>query len=214
MTACREDATVRSPLASENPPLALDEVTRSYGATLALAPLSLTVHPGSLCLVTGANGSGKTTLLRLAAGVLAPTGGERRAARPACYLRAGDGARSPQRVADAVGFAAALSGGDVAAALSSTGLDGLRNRRVRELSAGQRARLTLAVVLACRPALACLDEPTAHLDADGVSCAFEVLGALADRGAAVLVATHDTDSLHGLADGVVRLRDGYLESGQ
>lgn len=214
MTACREDATVRSPSASENPPLALDGVTRSYGSALALAPLSLTVHPGSLCLVTGANGSGKTTLLRLAAGVLAPTDGERRAARPACYLRAGDGARSPQRVADAVGFAAALGGGDVSSALSSTGLEGLRSRRVGELSAGQRARLTLAVALACRPVLACLDEPTAHLDADGVSCALEVLGALADEGAAVLVATHDAESLRGLADGALHLRDGYVESGQ
>lgn len=214
MTACREDATVRSPLTSEDPPLALDGVTRTYGSTLALAPLSLTVHPGSLCLVTGANGSGKTTLLRLAAGVLAPTGGERRAARPACYLRAGDGARSPQRVSEAVGFAAALGGGDVSTALSSTGLEALESRRARELSAGQRARLTLAVALACRPALACLDEPTAHLDADGVSCALEVLAGLADGGAAVLVATHDAESLLGHADGVLRLRDGYLETAQ
>lgn len=214
MTACREDATVRSPLPSETPPLALDGVTRSYGSTLALAPLSLTIHPGSVCLVTGANGSGKTTLLRLAAGVLAPTAGVRRAAGPACYLRAGDGARSPQRVADAVGFAADLGGGDPARALASTGLDDLRARRAGRLSAGQRARLTLAVAHACRPALACLDEPTAHLDADGVAAALGVLRDLADGGAAVLVATHDPESLLGLADGVVGLRDGYLEVGR
>lgn len=191
----------------------LEGVARSYGSTLALAPLSLTVHPGTVCLVTGANGSGKTTLLRLAAGVLSPTVGERRAARPACYLRAGDGARAPQRVADAVGFAAGLGGGDARRALMSTGLEGLEARRAGELSAGQRARVTLAVVRACRPALACLDEPTAHLDAEGVAAARDALRDLADGGAGVLVATHDPEPLRGLADAVLALRDGRAEVG-
>lgn len=200
------------PPASTKPTLTLSEASRSYGATLALAPVTLTVHPGSLCVVTGANGSGKTTLLRLAAGVLVPSTGSRHVTGSAVYLRAGDGARAPQRVAKAVRFSAALGGGDAEQALDTAGLAGLAERRADELSAGQRARLTLAVALACRPDLACLDEPTAHFDDAGVKTAAEAIRSLTDAGTAVVVATHDPDPLAGLVDGLLRLEEGYVET--
>lgn len=191
--------------------LALDGAGRAYGSVLALAPVTLRLAPGSVCVVTGENGSGKTTLLRVAAGLAAPTWGTRAAASPALYLGPGDGARSSQTARQAVAFAAALRGGeDYAAVLDQVGLGQLAERRVRTLSAGQRARLTLGVALACRPALACLDEPTAHLDAAGVELAAATVRRLAETGTAVLVATHDREFLAAEADGRVHLEQGML----
>lgn len=194
--------------------LDLEGVSRSFGPTVALAPLSLRLEPGTVCLVTGPNGSGKTTLLRLAAGALAPTTGRRRAAGLSVYLRAGDGARASQTPRQAVAFAAAMRGDPTLAdvALDAVGLRGLADVPVRALSSGRRARLTLGVALACRPSVACLDEPTAHLDPEGLLAAADAVVRLAAGGAAVLVATHDHDRLAGLAHARLRLHGGCLEA--
>ncbi len=194
--------------------LSLECVSRTFGPTVALAPLTLRMAPGTVCLVTGANGSGKTSLLRVAAGVTSPTTGRRRGSGPAIYLRSGDGARAFQTPRQAVRFAVDMRSGpgSVEELLAMLGLGSVADRRVRELSAGQRARVTLAVALACRPVLACLDEPTAHLDADGSVLANEVLARLAGGGAAVLVATHDDSVLGKIADSRVHLRNGCLQT--
>lgn len=191
--------------------LTLQGAGRLYGATLALAPVTLRLEEGSVCVVTGANGSGKTTLLRIAAGVTAPTRGTRTADVPALYLRSGDGARSGQTVRQAVAFAAALGGvGDAEQIIREVGLGPLSQHRSSALSSGLRARLTFAVALACRPALVCLDEPTAHLDPEGAVLAGVVVARLADVGAAVLVATHDRDFLIERADARLCLERGHL----
>jgi ABC-type multidrug transport system ATPase subunit len=185
--------------------LVLQGCHRSYGPVLALAPVTLRVHRGAVCTVTGPNGSGKTTLLRIAAGLLQPSGGQRTGADPAVYVAAGDGGRGSQTVAQAIGVAARLGGGDVEEAIEVADLSALRASTVGELSAGQRTRVTLATVLAGNPAIACLDEPESHLDADGVRCAARVVDHLAGRGAAVLVATHDHRWLRGRHDGHLQL---------
>ena len=192
--------------------LVLERVSRRFGATVAVDSVMLRVGRGAVCVLHGANGSGKTTLLRLAAGVLAPTTGRRRARGSALYLRSGDGIRDAQSVRQAVGFAAAATGADpdVDALLTAVGLGGLADMSATALSAGQRARVSLAVATACRSAIVCLDEPTAHLDVDGRVVAAQVVQELAARGAAVLVATHDTTFLSGVADARLHLRDGLV----
>lgn len=193
------------PAADDRYALVLQGVHRRYGQVQALAPLTLRLSPGAVCVVSGRNGSGKTTLLRVAAGLVRPTGGRRAAHAPALYVPPGGGARPAQTVRQAVEFAAALGGGTVEDALDATGLGDLSGRRVGELSAGQRGRVSLAVAVAARPAVACLDEPDAHLDASARRCAAHVAGLLADGGAAVLVATHDRDFLTDRRDGEVVL---------
>ena len=192
--------------------LRLVEVSRRFDSVLAVAPLTLTLEPGAVCLVEGANGSGKTTLLRLAVGLLEPSTGQRVApVGPALYLRAGDGARGAQTVAQAVAFAARLGTGDLDEALCLAQLDALSGARVERLSSGQRARVSLAVAVAARPRLACLDEPTAHLDEGGVACAARVVERLAADGTAILVATHDPQTLAEVADARLRFHNGLLE---
>lgn len=192
--------------------LVLDGVWRRYGDHLALAPVTLTVQPGSVAVLRGDNGAGKSTLLRIAAGLLRPSGGSRRCLGRAVYLRPGSGARAAQRLGEAVAFAAAAAGSGVRVedVIERAGLRGLEGRRVGTLSTGQRARLSVALAAAAAPAVACLDEPTAALDEEGRERAVRAIRALADAGSAVLVATHDDElALEGW-DAVVRLRAGSV----
>jgi ABC-type multidrug transport system ATPase subunit len=192
--------------------LVLTAVSRRFAGRTALAPLDLAVRPGAVCLVTGANGSGKTTLLRVAAGLLPPSAGVRDAPRPGVYLRPSAGGRRTQSVVEAVASARVLAGGssgvDVATAVQALGLEALARQRVSRLSAGERARLSLAVALVVQAPLVCLDEPTEHLDADGQERAVAVVQALAAAGAAVLVATHHPAGLDPVVDAVLTLSSG------
>lgn len=187
-------------------------VSRCYGEKVALAPLTLCMEAGTLCAVQGPNGSGKTTLLRMAAGVLAPSTGRRHARGRALYMRAGDGVRAAQTPRQALRFAAAVSGSmcSVAAVLADTGLADVADITAARLSAGQRARVALAMVLACRPAIACLDEPTAHLDTAGRAMVTRVVRELRETETVVLIATHDDDLVSDIADGRLRLREGTV----
>ena len=190
-----------SPNAATSQPvvLALEQVTRRFGPTTVLGPLTLRMAAGAVCLVTGRNGSGKTTLLRLAAGLLAPSTGARSVAGRALYLRPGSAVRRRQTAHDAVAFAAALAGRSDPAgladdALAACGLPpGLTGRGVTRLSAGQRARVSLAVARAAGPPLVCLDEPAEHLDDDGRTVVGETVLALSAGGTAVLLATSRAD---------------------
>ncbi|MGY1840559.1 MULTISPECIES: ABC transporter ATP-binding protein [unclassified Modestobacter] len=179
------------------PALHLDRVAHRYGHETALAPLTLRLAAGAVCAVSGGNGAGKTTLLRIAAGLIEPTSGSRSAVGPALYLRPGAGARRAQRVVDAVAFAGALAGrrdpaSDAAEALAACDLPAdLWGREAGRLSAGQRARVTLAVARVVSPAVLCLDEPLEHLDAPGRSAVWRTVGDLTAGGTAVLVAGSD-----------------------
>ena len=193
-----------------DPVLTLDRVGRFFGGVLALAPVSLQIGRGATCVVTGPNGSGKSTLLRVAAGLLAPSTGTRHTNGRALYLAAGSGARDAQTVTQALSFVSTVSGAlaGLGQILDLVGLAGFGDKAVRTLSAGERARVTLAVALVARPDLVCLDEPTAHLDRDGIAAATRAMHELALRGTAVVVATHDTAWLPG--DARLRLEGGRL----
>lgn len=194
-------------------PLRLTGVTRSYAGRPVWAPLDLTLLAGTLCVVTGPNGSGKTTLLRVAAGLARPTAGRREATGTALYLRGGAGLRSAQTVRDAVHATAALVGRpDADAALALLGVRRLAGRRVGTLSAGERVRAALAAAVAARPALLCLDEPTAALDEPALHDLVDVLAAVRGAGAAVLVATHQPAVLLPVADAHLRVANGRVSA--
>ena len=198
------------------PVLALRGVTRLHGGRPVWAPLDLSVAAGTLTVVTGANGSGKTTLLRLAAGLLRPSAGERDCAGTALYVRGGGGQRSAQTVRDAVATTASLAGRRAAAgaAIDLLGLSAMARRRVGTLSAGERVRAALAAAVASGPALLCLDEPTAVLDERGLGDLVRVLAALRGGGTALLVATHQPESLLASADARLVIGAGVVTGGR
>jgi energy-coupling factor transporter ATP-binding protein EcfA2 len=177
--------------------------------------------PGEVIALTGANGSGKTTLLRTIAGLLPPLSGSiaRRPGRTA-YLPQDPGAllHRPSLLAEVVWTLERASAGNAdhrfevagRAALAEFGLGELADRDPRDLSAGERQRGALAVILAGNPAIALLDEPTRGMDELARRSLARVLDRLRGDGCSVVVATHDEDLVAEIADRVLLIKDGAI----
>ena len=192
----------------------------------ALAGVDLAVEQGEVVVLEGPNGAGKTSVLRVCAGLLPVTGGE--ASVLGCDL---PGQRAALRrrvgllghtsslyddltVMENVRFAVRAGGGDgagVDAALDRFEVTGrLRATTVGRLSAGQRRRVALAVLLARQPALWLLDEPHAGLDRAARSILDATVSEAAAAGAAVVLASHEPEQSLPLADRVVSLAGGRV----
>lgn len=214
--------------------IAVDRVVYSYpgAARPALDELSLSVRSGERIALLGPNGAGKSTLLQLMAGLLAPSGGavrwrgERLPRRPE-PLHAGIGLlfQNPddQLVLPQVGEDVALGPRNlglaedevqarVREALARVGLDGFDDRLSHTLSRGEKQRAALAGVLATRPRVLLLDEPTASLDPAGRRALLELLATLTS-GTTLIIATHDAGAAARLARRVVVLDRRLLGQG-
>jgi putative ABC transport system ATP-binding protein len=102
----------------------------------------------------------------------------------------------------------------VAEILERTGLTGLAGRLPDALSGGQRQRVAIARALVKSPSLVIADEPTANLDSHTAQQIVDLLRELShERGAAVVVATHD-ERMSAHCDRVLRLADGELLTGE
>ena len=174
-----------------------------------LDALTLEGRQGEVVAVTGPNGSGKTTLLRVLAGLFQPDAGQ--VTRPAgrtAYLPQDPGALLHRpTVREEVGLTLSRSGArdGLWPALAEMGLTELAERYPRDLSGGERQRAAIAAVLAGRPALALLDEPTRGMDPAARRRLVTAIDRVAGEGGAVVVATHDEELAGAVADRVLRL---------
>jgi ATP-binding cassette subfamily C protein len=198
-----------------------------------LRGLSFAVEPGQVLAIIGASGAGKSTLLRLLLGMAAPTAGSVQLDGYATHLwDREDFARHvgylPQNfpLTDAsIGETIARLGKPDPAMLidaaRQAGLHGLIGRlpqgyatKLAEagflLSEGQRQRLALARALYGAPKLLVLDEPNAHLDAEGEAALIAAIGAVRRRGGAVVLVAHRR-ALVQAADTLLVLRDGLID---
>ena len=167
-----------------------------------LRALDLELRPGERVALMGRNGAGKSTLLRLAKGLAEPTRGRvERSGEVALLLQNPGDYLIHEHVADDAG-----SDGVVAA-----GLEGRGEANPRDLSGGERQRLALEVVLAGGPVAAVLlDEPTRGMDRVHKDALAGRARELAAAGAAVVIATHDTEFAASFADRVVLLGQGRV----
>lgn len=199
--------------------LSFDGVTKRYPSGDGLRGLDLEVRAGQVHAIVGMNGAGKSTLMRIALGMTRADGGELRVlGQPSDRLGAVDWRRVGHAVDGVESYpeltlgenlllAARLRGIARAAArpaveriIAELDLADLRDRRVRELSAGNRLRTRVAAAMVHGPDLLLLDEPTASLDPAGV---LRVRGLLAERaraGTGVLVSSHHLDEVARVAD--------------
>jgi ABC-type multidrug transport system ATPase subunit len=150
----------------------------------------------------GRNGAGKSTLLRLAKGLIEPTRGS--------LERAGEVALLLQNPGDYLIHEHAVDEAG-AEALARAGLEGRERANPRDLSGGERERLALEIVLGSGPSsVVLLDEPTRGMDPARKRELARRIEALAEDGAAVMVATHDTAFAAEFADRVVLMGQGEL----
>jgi putative ABC transport system ATP-binding protein len=207
----------------------VDNVTVAYGkGEPVLRDISLVVKPGRMVAVTGPSGAGKTTLLSTIAGLLRPASGT--VAIDGEPIRDRDHAVAQKivLVPQDNGLAAILTAGEnlqvalianglapadarrtTAESLARLGLTGQADQLVEELSGGQQQRTAIARGLALCGDVLLADEVTSELDAANRQTALELLRTEADRGAAVVFATHDPEAA-GACDAELRLADGRL----
>jgi putative ABC transport system ATP-binding protein len=226
-------------MTTEQPAVEARELTRTYPAAgrpvRGLQDVSLRVAGGEVVAVTGPSGSGKSTLLFLLAGLDRPDGGEVRVAgtdwrtldgpararfrRRTCGFIAQGMALLPQATAaENVAVPLLLDGVDadarqarVAGALEAVGLADDGDKLPDQLSGGQQQRVAIARALVTQPAVVLADEPTANLDSGTAQTITRLLlTAARERGAAVVLVTHDPDVARH-ADRLVRLRSGRVD---
>jgi iron complex transport system ATP-binding protein len=213
---------------------------RGLGVRLAgrvvLNDVSLALSAGHLVALVGPNGAGKTTLLRALAGLIPSEGeieidGERLASLPLRerakrfgYLPQGHVVHWPLPARDIVALGryphgatdpARLSPKDAEAvlrAMQAVDVIEFSDRRVTELSGGERSRVALARALAVEAPVILADEPTASLDPRHQIDVMKNLRATADSGVLVIVVTHDLGLAARFADHVLVLREGRLVS--
>lgn len=201
-----------SPKQMKPPLVMLEDVAVGYAPdTPVLSGLNLRIDPEDRIALVGRNGNGKTTLARLLAGQLAPMGGKLAASGKLSVgyfaqhqieeLRPDE---TPLQHMERL-----LSGakpGVARAQLGRFGFSGDKaNVAVRQLSGGERARLSLALITRDAPHILILDEPTNHLDVDAREALVQALAAF---GGAVIVVSHDRHLLTLIADRLLLVADG------
>ncbi|MFF4531742.1 ABC transporter ATP-binding protein [Streptomyces sp. NPDC001407] len=212
---------------AEDAPATVTGLSVRHGRATVLRDINLTAKSGEITALMGRNGAGKSTLLRTLVGTHRPAGGSVRvggrkphATAPAELLRhVGLVPQEPRDLLYADTVAAECEAADCDAqaapgtcrALVSELLPGVPDTtHPRDLSEGQRLALALAVVLAARPPLILLDEPTRGLDYAAKERLVEILRALAAEGRAIVLATHDVELAAELAHRVVVIADGEI----
>ncbi len=227
------DETPSAPAGSASTPLlTLERVSFTYpDGTQALSEVSLTVQRGDYVALLGANGAGKTTLVRLVLHLLRPQQGRVLWEGQDTHAwtvsemaqRIGFVAQQPERqlfglsVEEEIAFALRYRGlphaevtARVEEVLAQLDLGAVRHRHPLALPRGERARVVLAAMLALRPAMLILDEPTVGQDEAGARAILDVTRALNAQGLTVVLITHHLHLLAGYARRAVVLRAGQV----
>jgi len=184
------------------------------GDRVLFTNLNLALYPGQLLQVEGSNGAGKTSLLRILCGLAAPSEGEVRWNGRAihkvrqefmaqvAYIGHHHGIKGDltpvENIRIARGLGRANGAVSIEEALHRVGMDGYNDVPARNLSAGQKRRVTLSRLLATLNQVWVLDEPLAALDIKGVGLVEEMLSEHLLHGGMAVVTTHQPLSVgHG-----------------
>ncbi|HEV7501588.1 MAG TPA: ABC transporter ATP-binding protein, partial [Vicinamibacteria bacterium] len=194
------------------PVIEAQDLTRTFGAFVAVDRITFDVHPGEVFGFLGANGAGKTTAIRMLTGLLTPSGGQARVAGHDVYT-------ASEAIKQSIGYMsqrfslyddltvrenARLYGGiygltdaeirdRVGGMLSRLKLEPEADTRVSALPLGWRQKLSFSVALLHRPTVVFLDEPTSGVDPITRRQFWELIYETARAGTTVLVTTHSMD---------------------
>jgi ABC-2 type transport system ATP-binding protein len=200
------------------------DLTKQFGATLAVDELTFSVRPGQVTGFLGPNGAGKSTTMRVVLGLDLPTSGT-----ALVNGRRYDTLRRPMHEVGALLDATAIHGGRsaynhlrclarsngigvdrVTEVLEQVGLAGVARKFVGEFSLGMKQRLGIAAALLGDPGVLLFDEPVNGLDPEGIRWIRELMRSLAAEGRTVLISSHLMSEMALTADLVVVIGRGRL----
>jgi ABC-2 type transport system ATP-binding protein len=203
----------------------VEDISYSYGEIEAVKGVSFEVAPGEILGFLGPNGAGKSTTIKILTGQLAPKSGRARVLGtdvtsddPAIQAQIGvcfeeKNLYESMSAQENLRFFASLFGLkdiDTTGMLARVGLADRAKDRVSKYSKGMRQRLMMARTLVNTPRVLFLDEPTDGLDPVSSQAIRKLIKEEADRGAAVLLTTHDMFEADELSDRVAFLNEGKL----
>ncbi len=216
--------------------LNIEKLFCGYSGEIVVKDISFTLNEGEILSLAGPNGCGKTTLLRAVCGFIPIVSGgvfldgtavaeipvKERAKRIAMLSQTGTGGDYfDYTVLDTVlmgryarqkgGLFAEASAEDIAAAkkyICDTGLDGLENKLITELSGGQVQRVFLARAFAQEPDIILLDEPANHLDFKRQTELIALLRRWVQGGRSVIGVFHDINLAAAVSDRMLLMKDG------
>ena len=225
-----EDMTINEKKPNPGAAVRLDGVTRNWGATQALAGISLHVAAGSFCVLLGPSGCGKTTCLRIVAGLEQASGGRVEiggrdvtalppAQRGLAMVFQSYALFPHLSVAENILFglrARSVPGPErirrLDRAVEILGIGALLQRRPGQLSGGQQQRVALGRAIVAEAPVCLMDEPLSNLDAQlRAEMRREILALQRRLGITMLYVTHDQTEAMGMADQVILLRHGRIE---
>jgi ABC-type multidrug transport system ATPase subunit len=190
--------------------------SRRFGAFTAVSQVDLLVRREEVVGLLGANGAGKTTLIRLLLGLLPPSDGavclfasppSRLARRRVGYVPQALGLYAGLTVAENWAFTAAAFGNDSAPVPEQ--IAAWKNELASSLPLGTQRQVAFAVALSHGPELLILDEPTSGVGPLGRARLWEEIRHTADRGAGILVTTHNMEEAE-QCDRLVVMADGKV----
>ncbi len=201
--------------------------------TVALQNINIEIGKGERVAIVGSNGAGKSTLFLHFNGISKPTKGvikidgqimsykkddlmEIRRKVGLVFQNPDDQLFAPTVVEDVAFGPMNLGLSDeevderVEEALKMVGMSGMEKKAPHHLSGGQKKRVAIAGILAMRPEIMVLDEPTTGLDPEGVEQVMEILYTLNQEDMSIIIASHDVEMVTQFADKIFVLHDGEI----
>ncbi|OZG62728.1 ABC transporter [Bifidobacterium lemurum] len=218
-------ASIAQPSSSRPPAIEIDHLTKRYGAARGIDDVSFTVYPGEIFGFIGPNGAGKSTTIRTLLGLIRKTSGQARVLgldierdhvdimHHVGYLPSEvfyyDGMRAKDLLAYAASFHPERDcAGRIRELAERLDLD--LNRRIEDMSLGNRKKVGIIQGLLHSPEVIMLDEPTSGLDPLMQRTFFDVIREEADRGATILFSSHILSEVQRICDRVAIIKDGRI----
>lgn len=204
-----------------NSTLELKNISSGYSGGEVLHDINLRITEPSIYVVLGPNGAGKTTLLRTIGGILEPYRGSvtfadgdvhtsRETRRKMCYLSHLNALPEEMTVYNALRFYADIEGGEVDEVIDRLSLRDLRDKRVSDLSQGQKKRASIAKVLLRERDLYLMDEPTSNLD-PLMSRQIRDMLLEFSKSKIVLYSSHNLYEAKEIGTYLILVKDGYIK---
>lgn len=213
---------------NDGPAFELRGVSKTFGATVALRAIDLTVDRGQTVGFVGLNGAGKSTTMRILLGLARPTSGivnalgvrvvvgQSRVATIGALIER-PSLHPHLSVYDNLELFGTMRGAprptlmrDISALLRDVDLDHVGRKRLSQFSTGMRQRVGVAAAFLGDPELVVLDEPTDGLDPEGVVALRELIRARARAGVTLFVSSHMLGEVETVADRVVGIHAGEI----